>query len=266
MSETPVCNICGSSRNQVIIENVQNKNTNLVECICGLRFFSPRPSLDELKLQWATPEFQNVLRKESISLFETGLFFGAEPNKDYTSEINGVKSYYRLIYDKILRIGKQNPTSILEVGCSIGRFLDICREKMPVDNRVLSLYGIDINPFAAQIARERLNLYVVYGDFAEHAYTDKLDWIVMLDYIEHSYRPREDIEKAYALLNDGGLLVLKTFLEDLDPNHVMMLPPCHAYHFYGDVLYKLLRENGFRILCWEVEFDNQQVFVIARKT
>jgi SAM-dependent methyltransferase len=262
MSEIPVCNICGSALYETIIANVQDKKTDLVECACGLRFFSPRPSLDELKVEWATPAFQDVLRKESVSMFETGLFFGANPDEDHTPRINGVKSYYRSIYKKITNIYKSTPFSILEVGCSIGRFLEVCGAEMVYGAR---LRGIDINPFAAQIAREKLNLDVVYGDFAEHPYTEKFDWVVMLDYIEHSYRPREDIEKASTLLNDSGLLILKTFLEDLDPDHVMMLPPCHAYHFYGDVLYRSLRKNGFRILFWEVEPNNQQVFLIAKK-
>lgn len=262
MAEIPVCNICGSSFNEIIIANVQNKGTNLVECECGLRFFSPRPSLAELKVEWSLSAFQDVLHKESISLFETGLFFGADPTQDYTAKIEGVKSYYRATYNKIVKIWKTQPSSILEVGCSIGRFLSVCREEITHGSR---LRGIDINPFAAQIAREKLNLDVMYGDFAEHPYAETFDWVVMLDYIEHSYRPREDIEKARILLNHDGLLVLKTFLEDLDPDHVMMLPPCHAYHFYGDVLYRLLRKNGFRILLWETEFNNQQILLIARK-
>lgn len=88
--------------------------------------------------------------------------------------------------------------------------------------------------------------------------------IVALDYIEHTYHPNEDLAKANAMLNPGGVLALKTFLEELDPGMTMVEYPWHSYHFFGDVLHRMITQNDFSIVHWEIDASNQ-VFLVARK-
>lgn len=261
--EYPKCNICGSNNLDIIIDNVQDKATNLVECVdCNLRFFSPRPHWNNLKqMMWFDESNSHNMINEASNLYNNGTFFGEVKDPDWQKL--AVENYYREMFRKIHKIADVKIESLLEIGCSIGRFMKVCSEfGIKNDN----IFGVDINKYSIDVAREKFGFSNVYaGDFLEYS-TDKVfDLVVMLDYIEHTYYPSQDIKKAVSYLKDSGLFVLKTFLEDLDPEHKMMLPPCHAYHFYGDVLYKLLRKNGLRVLHWEVEFMHQQVFIIAKK-
>jgi 2-polyprenyl-3-methyl-5-hydroxy-6-metoxy-1,4-benzoquinol methylase len=106
------------------------------------------------------------------------------------------------------------------------------------------------------------------GDFSEfdaQLHAGKYDWVVMLDYIEHTYFPFDDIIKAAVLLKPGGLLLAKTFLEELDVKRAYMLPPCHSHHFFGAVLYRMITEAGLSVKYWYIELEWQQVQIIAER-
>lgn len=256
--ENPTCNMCGGNKNTIIQDDVQGKKTNKVECCdCNLIFFSPRPTWEEVK----QTIYSNVkvLMDEANNYFEKGVMLGdvADPEAHKKALVN----WYTVIFEQIKNVYGRNPNSILEIGCSVGWFLETCARN-GIDRN--ELYGLDINKYAAKVANDKMGLpNVAYGDFKETDYNRKFDWVVMFDYIEHTYYPSEDVEKAYNLLNDDGVFVMKTFLEELDPKSTMLCPPCHAYHFYGDVLYKLLRKKGFKVLSWNI--TNEQAMMICKK-
>lgn len=267
--EEPDCNFCGSPAvfpdfRKMIIENARQnvKDTpfNLVECtVCHLRFFSPRPSWEYRKdLQWT---WQNAVgqRKVALNHFTQGDLVNQV--KDPEAQKAFLRRYYtdRFNVAKGIFEGKV-PYSVFEVGGSVGWFSHVCQKSFGVP----VLDGCEINSECVKIAVEMLDLPGhKAGDFNEWPVIREYEWVVMLDYIEHTQDPWTSLKKAYEMTRPGGLLLLKTFLEDLDVNRTMLAPPDHAYHFFGDVLYRMIRELGYRIKYWHV--PDTMVFLVAQK-
>jgi len=257
--EAPYCNFCGSdlSHHKKIIYNVNDKATDLVECdICNLRFFSPRIKWSVFKEETWTLENPSAV-EVAENLFNKGVLLGEI--EDPEKQKKDLKDYYNFLINRIKSISVNLPKSVLEIGCNVGWFLSTCK-----DNNVEILDGIDINPRAVEIANSKMNLPgVKRSDFCEDKIDKEYEWIVMLDYIEHSYDPYGNLKKCYNSLADNGFLIIKTFLEELDLDHSMLCPPFHCYHFYGHVLYKMISTIGFKIYLWEIGGD--QVLIIAKK-
>lgn len=251
--ERPACNLCGGKAVRRI------RGDNFVECNgCRLRFYSPRPTWQALIDTIWNPGNAAGLKKEADSMFEKGTMWG-EPN-DVGSQFAFLHSYYSGMLTSIKRY-RPELDAIFEIGGSIGRFLRIARE----DFGVSVCDGCEINAEAVRVANEKMGLpSMVAGDFLHHQPQRKYDCVAALDYIEHTYHPNEDIAKANAILEPGGVLALKTFLEELDTQQTMVDYPWHSHHFFGDVLYRMVTQNGFSIIHWEIHSDNQ-VFLIARK-
>ncbi|MEZ5963178.1 MAG: class I SAM-dependent methyltransferase [Planctomycetota bacterium] len=258
--ERPACNLCGGESVRLI------RGDNFVECTsCRLRFYSPRPTWQALKDRIWNPGNAAGLKKEADSMYEKGVMWGDPP--DLASQFAFLANYYRGFLTTIKRY-RPDLNSIFEIGGSIGRFLRMAREAfgVPVCD------GCEINFEAVKIAKEKMGLpSMVAGDFLsyspllnEERLPRTYDCIAALDYIEHTYHPNEDLAKANAMLNPGGVLALKTFLEELDTQRTMVDYPWHSHHFFGDVLYRMVTQNGFSIIHWEVHSENQ-VFLVARK-
>jgi len=252
------CDFCGKIPDSynIIIKKVKNTERNFVECPgCGLRFFSPRMSWQQVKDEIWHEENEKIVQVAN-NCYKTGKLLASkgDPEKQKTY----LQNYYKNLYNKIILHNKAARPNILEIGCNVGWFLKQCEE-----HTLNTCQGIDINFEAVRIATEKRNLNVRCEDFNESCINEKFDWVIMLDYIEHSYFPYQNFLKVYQVLNPGGLIVIKTFLEELDPEHKMMSPPFHAHHFFGYVLYKMLHNASFKVVRWDFEGDN--VFIIAEK-
>lgn len=263
--ETVDCPLCKNNIHQIVLENVQGKGTNLVECVgCGFRYFTPRQTWNSIKNTIFSSSNSVSQKAEAECLYEKALFFG--DTADPAGHIKFVEDYYDVTFNNILAVAGYKPVKFFEVGCAIGRFLHVLNERHGYD--VDQLHGTDINPYSVKIANEKYGLKrVFHSDFHEFQpkYPEQFDMIIALDYIEHTYFPKEDLLKLSSMLKSGGTLVMKTFLEDLDTEHTMLMPPCHAGHFFGDVLYSLIRRTGFKIVKWDVEVKWSQVLIVARK-
>jgi SAM-dependent methyltransferase len=250
--EQPVCNLCGGTSFRLI------RGKNFVECeSCRLRFYSPRPTWQALIDKIWNPGNVVGLKGEADSMYE-GVMWG-EP-EDPRAQIEFVRGYYSGMIEAIRR-HRPELESIFEIGGSIGRFLEVARDQFDV--KVCD--GCEINEEAVKIANSKMGLTgMVAGDFLTYRPSRSYDCVVALDYIEHTYHPNEDLAKANSMLKPGGVLALKTFLEELDPGMSMVDYPWHSHHFFGDVLYRIVTQNDFSIVHWEPTAGNQ-VFLIARK-
>lgn len=251
--ERPACNLCGGRSVRVV------RGENFVECnSCRLRFYSPRPTWQALIDAIWNPGNTAGLAREANSMFEKGTLWGDPPDQE--SHFAFLQAYYRGFLEVIKRHRPQLD-AVFEIGGSIGRFLRIARE----DFGVSVCDGCEINTEAVKIANQKMGLPgIVAGDFQQHRTTRRYDCVVALDYIEHTYHPNEDLAKAHDMLEPGGVLALKTFLEELDTQRTMVDYPWHSHHFFGDVLFRMVTQNGFCIVHWDVHSDNQ-VFLVARK-
>lgn len=94
---------------------------------------------------------------------------------------------------------------ILDVGCALGTFLAMARD------RGLDAHGVEISQFASTFARERRGLDVFTGDLENYRADDaSFDVVTFWDAIEHVTHPLENLRSARRLLRPGGLLLLTT--------------------------------------------------------
>ncbi|HET8610927.1 MAG TPA: methyltransferase domain-containing protein [Burkholderiales bacterium] len=94
-------------------------------------------------------------------------------------------------------------TSILDVGCSTGRLLMSLAGKY-------SLFGIEINPGATQLATQR-GINVIARDIGDLTALPRVfDAVLSCDVIEHVANPLEFVRLLLTLTAPGGLVILST--------------------------------------------------------
>jgi len=87
------------------------------------------------------------------------------------------------------------------VGCALGFFLDLARE------RGWETLGVEVSEFASEWARKNLSLDVRTGAFLEiDLPTDSYDVVSFLFVAEHLPDMEAAARKAYAILKKGGIL------------------------------------------------------------
>lgn len=91
------------------------------------------------------------------------------------------------------------PGSLLDIGCSVGTFLDVAR------SRGWSVTGIEPGERAREMARSRYNL-VVHSDLSSLG-EQRFDLVSFWEVVEHTKRPRDLLSSAAGLLTDAGLVL-----------------------------------------------------------
>jgi len=255
--ECPSCDYCGSipETHIVIFENVKNTRHILVECpVCKLRFYSPRRKFSA----WLKHGFgvNDSAKAEALNYTENIGFAVVEDREKQKQLIN---NYYSGMLRNIVRLNGL-PESVFEVGCASGFFLDAA-----CDMGVKKFGGVEVNSFYKEIVRKKYGFDILHADFSSYVPVGDLYGCgVMLDYIEHSFVPFQDLKKMSSMIKLGGSFLLKTFLEELDVNRTMEAPIGHEYHLFGNTLKNMLMDAGFEILDWDIR--NIMVIAIGRKT
>jgi SAM-dependent methyltransferase len=112
--------------------------------------------------------------------------------------------YARWLDEIATRTG-DNKGRILDVGCALGTFLALARDR-GFDPR-----GVEISQFASSFARDRRGLDVFTGDLEHFTAPDgSFDVITFWDALEHVTHPLENLKTARRLLRRGGLLLVTT--------------------------------------------------------
>lgn len=162
----------------------------MVACrACGTTYVNPRVTSEhiEAKLQaWAR---EDVLDRERLrSAFEPASM-----------------EYYRRLLSRMVRHSRSPRGRLLDVGCSTGAFMVVARDAG------WSVQGVEIGRSSAAYARETLSLDVTQVSMYElDAVPSSYDAISMIEVIEHLERPRVALDRAYALLKPGGVLLVTT--------------------------------------------------------
>lgn len=148
---------------------------------CGLEYQNPRPTEDKLlALAAQTYEIRplNGIRRE---LFEDDL--------------------------KLIRRHLSPGSSLLDVGCNTGAFLDLARSTYDVS-------GCDPCAQALEYGRNKLGLTRLYPGTIADMPLERFDAIVGLDVWEHLHSPQRFLEEATKRLRPGGILYVRTIRRD----------------------------------------------------
>jgi 2-polyprenyl-3-methyl-5-hydroxy-6-metoxy-1,4-benzoquinol methylase len=183
--DCPLCGSPGNDRGQDVFHGLE-----LIRCdSCGLHYISPRLSQAGLSSFYSKEYY-----------YEYRVWTG-HPVKNEAQEEEIRLSSAKL--DKIETLA--SPESILDIGCSTGEFLEAARA------RGYRPFGVDVNKFAVEYAREQRGLDVRPGPLTVDTFPGMtFDCITMFEVIEHLPDPVGHFSLLRSLLKPGGIIVLTT--------------------------------------------------------
>lgn len=232
------CYLC-KSKNQTTIYSINN--CNIVQC-------------NECSLVFTLLEDNNSVRSCNDAYYDLGKW-----GPSYFAIQEKLKSRYDNTLADIRKYKKTG--NILDVGCSLGFFLDAARE------HGFDTYGVEPVESAATFARTSLNLNISNTTLGQAKYPDRFfDVICLFDVLEHIPAPLEILSEVKKILKDDGLLVIQC--PNISSNMAKLtrqywrwlLAPQHLFHFSLGTLTSLLHKAEINVLKWNT-FDDEQEFV-----
>jgi 2-polyprenyl-3-methyl-5-hydroxy-6-metoxy-1,4-benzoquinol methylase len=145
---------------------------------------------------------------------------------------------------EVVRSGK-----LLDVGCSIGHFLDLARKSG------FEVEGMELEPKAIEYARRHYNVLIHEKKLEDARFpSESYDVVSLLGLIEHLPQPREFMREVYRITKPGGALILSG-VPNVESLAVMTLHEDarmfhgrnHLGYYSVNTLERLLGEAGFRI-------------------
>ena len=214
------CDLCSNDETRPY-DNIAGRR-DIVQCTeCGLVYTNPRPRRESYlrvsgtdPMVWRPPE---VLEERDRGRFRM-----------FISELSGMRVMGRL----------------LDVGCGHGFSLEVA-EQMGFE-----CYGVEIQGFSADYAKDQLGLKVFCGELMDAKYPDDFfDVVTMYRALEHLLNPSETLKEIRRVLNPDGIFCVS--VPNVKSYNAQNLPDWwgiyHMYHFSPETLQKLLLGTGFEI-------------------
>ncbi|HOO57121.1 MAG TPA: class I SAM-dependent methyltransferase [bacterium] len=199
-----------------------------VRCnVCGMLYINPQ--LDEQKIldQYEKLESQlywvDVLQTPAQLKYDTKKFRGALADIDTFSD----------------------PGKLLDVGCSLGIFLDLARKKG------WDVTGVELNQRARKVAKKKFGLDLLDKPLNELDLEDEsFDVVTLWEVLEHLTDPNSMLDECYRLLKPGGMLVILVPNCDSIAVRIMQDKAAtfgwgHLWYFTPDSLCSILKRHGF---------------------
>jgi len=209
---------------------------NLVQCRnCGLVYINPRPSKEFIGYY-----YQDYQEERSFNLMKK--LRGCE----------GIGKF--LVRDRLRYLEKtfklNSSTKILDVGCGLGSFLALLREK-----KGCQIYGVEFDQLACQYLEEVEGLHMMHGELVDSQFEDNFfDVITLFAYLEHSFNPIQDLKEVHRILKPGGIISINvpnfdSWMQKLfKESWFNQGAPQHLYSFNGSSLQMVLDRAGFQPL------------------
>lgn len=227
------CLLCGTRQ----FRRVYASLPAIVRCLsCGLIYANPR------------------LKKEAIHDFYSREYFESHSSEtmgydNYVSDRELVQKTFQRRLAELEKKWTKGRGRVLDVGCATGFFLSIARQ------RGWQPSGVEISEYCCEYALREFGLKLKHGFFKEASGLEPgFELITMWDYLEHSFTPDEDIQRAYELLQPGGILAVATPDVGSFParifkqNWMGFKEHEHLYYFTKKNLTQLLKKKGFQVL------------------
>jgi SAM-dependent methyltransferase len=132
---------------------------------------------------------------------------GGAGYSDYLTEAEMLRKRGQMYARKIKKFSDKKG-EMLDVGAAAGFILQ------GYIDEDWSGIGLEPNAAIAKTGREDLGLDIRPGSLESFETDEKFDLISMIQVVAHFYEPRKAFEKAGALLNDEGLLLIETWDRD----------------------------------------------------
>jgi 2-polyprenyl-3-methyl-5-hydroxy-6-metoxy-1,4-benzoquinol methylase len=228
----PRCHVCSSTRSEPVLRAIGGE---LRRCAsCGFVYLAT----------W----------EESLARADELYDYYAEIDED-ASKLRHSAQNRRRQQQLLGRLGSLvQGKSLLDVGCGDGQLLSTAGDEG------WEATGIDLSPHAVRLSRAR-GLRASKTDFFDESIdSQRFDVIVMSELLEHVPGPQRFMQRAEALLEEGGVLYLTTpnfgsLSRRMLAEEWSVVHPEHVGYFERNTLHAMTTQNtGFRTL--EIEARN----------
>jgi SAM-dependent methyltransferase len=182
------------------------------------------------------------------AFYDEAYFQGGEDAVGYRDYLSLEPALRRSAVLRLRRILGRRGGRALDVGCGPGFFLDVARAAG------FAVQGVEVSPFAARYARERLGLSVVEGPFPGAPLpAGGFELVTLWDALEHLAAPHAVMAEVARVLAPGGALVLSTgdrtaLVARLSGRrwHLYNLPE-HLFFYSPESLRRLMAAHGIAL-------------------
>jgi len=232
------------------------KQYHIYQCLdCKLGFLHPMPTWEEVRAVY-TSSYYNSSESDygyhvSYALLEKGL------KRQYLTLLKAIKKIFPEI----------KPSSILDVGCAYGYFLDVAAQMWAPQK----LVGTDLNPGVKQIIEQKGYSFICSPVEELTLNIDSLfDLIFLGDCFEHFYNPFKVMEEIRSLLSPKGIVVLTTvnfnsFLPlFFRQKWRLMTPPEHLFFWTPESIKILFSQYRLKVRCQKYWLFYPKIYVYHR--
>jgi 2-polyprenyl-3-methyl-5-hydroxy-6-metoxy-1,4-benzoquinol methylase len=175
--------------------------------------------------------------------------------------MSNIPQYYQHARTEMLPFIPPNAKKVLDVGCGVGRFGSVLKEKYGAE-----VWGVEMNPAAAEHASAVLDK-VCCSEFNGSCFSpdSRFDCIVFNDVLEHMVCPEDALKSAKEMLTPEGVVVasipnIRNFVvlwdlvvngewtyQDagiLDRTHLRFFTRSSIKHFFADAGLNVVRCEG----------------------
>jgi len=196
---------------------------------CGMLYTNPQLNEEKIRAQYRSLPSQNywvdVLQTQRQLKYDTKKFKGA---------LEDISTF-------------ADPGRLLDIGCSLGIFLDLARKKG------WEIHGVELNERARRVAKEKFRIAPYDRPLEElNLEPESFDVVTMWEVLEHLTDPRRILAQAHRLLKPGGMLVVlvpncDSFAVRVMHGKAATFGWAHLWYFTPSSLKTLLRQCGYTV-------------------
>lgn len=202
------------------------------------------------------------------AIYSERYFVGNTPEGygDYFALKPALQHTFSKRIEKLERLGLTRDSSLLEVGCGPGLFLELAQRHFA------EVCGVEISEFAVKYAREQLGLAVLNAPFEQGTMQGKtFDAVVLWDVLEHLPDPYAALCEVRRVLRPGGWCVLSTgniasLAARLSGSrwHLLNIPE-HLFYFTPNSVRRLLGRCGLQVERISSDFSYYPLFYLIER-
>lgn len=153
---------------------------------------------------------------------------------------------------------------LLDIGCGTGRFIFYLTKTAKKDWKAI---GVEPDITSTNFGKEKYGVEIINDKFEDIHLDEKFDVITLWDVIEHVENPELLLKKAYSLLNEQGIMIIRTpNYESLDAKLFAECwagfdAPRHNFVFGKSLLVNLLKNHDFNIVYTTTKIGGYQNFL-----
>ena len=233
------CCICGNEKGRLVFIK---EGCRFIKCECGMVYINPQLKEEEAK---------NFYEVGDSDLWIDVLLSPLQYEYDREKFRNTAKEISRYA----------TPGKILDVGCSIGLFLNEAKEEG------WEVYGLELNKRACEVAKEKFDLDISPKTLEESGYPQNhFDAVSLWEVLEHVSDPTDLLVQVNRILKENGTLII--LVPNINSLAVRVMHEKssafgknHLWYFSPATLTKLLKKTNFNVIKVSTEISELKTMV-----